>query len=68
MNRIEDKEMVAEAAKYFREEVLEYIPDIPRQDLCRMVDSYIYYQQSDVTRDEARAVTEETCLKVYRSV
>lgn len=63
MNRIENKEMVTEAAKYFKEEVLENIPDIPREELCDMVDDYIYYQQTDVSRGEAHAVVEETCLK-----
>ncbi len=63
MNRIENKEMVTEAAKYFREEVLEVMPDIPRNTLCEMVDEYIYYQQDDVSRDEAHAVVEKTCIK-----
>lgn len=63
MNRIENKEMAAEAARYFKEEILEVTPDVPRRDLCNMVDEYIYYQQDDVSRDEAHAVVEETCIK-----
>ena len=62
MNRIENKGMVNEAAKYFKEEVLEAMPDIDRENLCEMVDKYIYYQQDDMTRDEAHRVIEETCL------
>lgn len=62
MNRIEDKETVAEAAKYFKEGVLETAPGIDRKNLCGIVDEYIYYQQDDMTRDEARKVVEETCL------
>ena len=62
MNRIENKGMVNEAAKYFKEEVLEAMPDIDRGNLCEMVDEYIYYQQDDMTRDEAHRVIEETCL------
>lgn len=63
MNRIEDKGMVTEAAKYFKEEVLEIMTDIPRENLCEMVDEYIYYQQADVSKNEAHKVVEETCIK-----
>ncbi len=62
MNRIEKKESVAEAAIYFKEEVLEVVPDVPRDSLCKMVDQYIYYQQDDVSREEARTVVEQTCI------
>jgi hypothetical protein len=62
MNRIEDKGMVTEAAKYFKEEVRELAPDIDREHLCGMVDEYIYYQQDDMTRAEAHKVVEETCM------
>jgi hypothetical protein len=63
MNRIEDKGMVNEAAKYFKEEVLESMPDIPRKELCDMVDDYIYYQADDVSREEAHAVVDATCIQ-----
>lgn len=63
MNRIEDKGMVTEAAKYFKEEVRKMAPGIDREELCEMVDEYIYYQQDDMTRAEAHKVVEETCLK-----
>lgn len=63
MNRIDETGIVTEAAKYFKEEVLEIMPDIPRDDLCEMVGGYIYYQQADVSKDEAHKVVEETCVK-----
>ena len=50
MNRIEKKEMAVDAAKYFKEEVLESMPGIPRKELCDMVDDYIYYQTDDLSR------------------
>ncbi len=62
MNRIENKESITGAAAIFQEEVLELQPDIPREELCGMVDEYIFYQQDDVTREEAHKVVEETCL------
>ncbi len=62
MNRTVDKWTV-DAAKYFKEEVLEIMPDISREELSDMVGEYIYYQQADVGRDEARAVVKETCIK-----
>jgi hypothetical protein len=62
MNRIEKKEMAADAAKLFKEEVLELMPDIPRKELCDMVDDYIYYQTVDVSKEEAHAVVEATCI------
>ncbi len=62
MNRIERKESAPDAAKLFEEEVREIRPDIPREALCRMVDDYLYYQQDDLTRKEAHAIVEETCL------
>jgi hypothetical protein len=61
MNRIENKEMVADAAKLFKEEVLELMPDIPRKELCDMVDDYIYYQADGVSKEETHAVVEVTC-------
>ena len=61
MNRIENKETAAGAAKLFQDEVLELQPDIPRSELCEMVDEYIYYQQDDMTAGETHKVVEETC-------
>jgi hypothetical protein len=61
MNRIENKEIVADAAKLFKEEVLELMPDITRKELCDMVDDYIYYQTNDVSKEEAHAVVDVTC-------
>jgi len=61
MNRIEHKEAIADAAKLFMEEVLELIPDIPRTELCDMVDDYIYYQTDDVSKAEAHAAVDVTC-------
>jgi hypothetical protein len=63
MNRIEKKETAADSAKLFEEEVRELIPDIPRKELCDMVDDYIYYQTDDMSRQEADAIVKETCIK-----
>jgi len=63
MNRIEKKESAPWAARLFEEEVREINPDIPRADLCHMVDDYLYYQQDDLTKDESHHIVEETCLK-----
>ena len=62
MNRIERKEIAADAAKIFQEEVKAFAPDIPRSELCDMVDDYIYYQTDDVSREEAHAIVEATCI------
>jgi hypothetical protein len=62
MNRIGKKELAADAAKLFEAEVLELKPDIPRKELCAMVDDYIYYQTDEVSREEAHAVIEATCI------
>jgi hypothetical protein len=62
MNCTVDKWTV-DAAKYFKEEVLEIMPDIPRGELSEMVGEYIYYQQADVSKDVAHVVVEETCAK-----
>jgi hypothetical protein len=55
------KETVAkwtvDAAKFFKEEVLAIMPDIPSEELSDMVSKYIYYQQADVTKDEAHNVS-----------
>ena len=61
MNRIEKKEMALQAAKLFEEGVLELEPDIPRKELCNMVDEYIYYQTDDMSKGEAHAIVDITC-------
>jgi hypothetical protein len=66
MNRIENKEMAADAARLFEQEVLGLKPDIPRKELCDLVDEYIYYQTDDMSRREAHAVSNETCRAVRR--
>jgi hypothetical protein len=62
MNRIEKKETATDAAKLFQEEVRELMPDIPREELCDMVDDFIYYQTDAMSRQEADAIVEATCL------
>jgi len=62
MQMIVDKGIV-EAAKYFKEEVLEIMPDIPAEELSDMVGEYIYYQQANVGKAQAREVVKETCIK-----
>jgi hypothetical protein len=62
MNRIEKKETATDAAKLFKEEVRELMPDIPRKELCDMVDDYIYYQTDAMSRQEADAIVETTCI------
>lgn len=62
MNRTIDKWTV-EAARYFKEEVLDIMPDIPSDELSGMVGEYIYYQQADVSKDQTHEVVEETCAK-----
>jgi hypothetical protein len=64
MNRIEKKEIAYDAAKLFEEEVRELEPDIPRKELCDMVDDYIYYQTDDMSKEEAHAIVEATCLLI----
>ena len=61
MNRIGKKELAADAAKLFEAEVLELKPDIPRKELCDMVDDYIYYQTDDISREEAYSIVDITC-------
>jgi hypothetical protein len=55
--------LTMEAAKYFKEEVLDIMPDIPREELSGMVNDYIYYHQATVGKDEAHKIVEETCFK-----
>jgi hypothetical protein len=62
MNRIEKKEMAADAAKLFKEEILELKPDVPRKELCDMVDDFIYYQTNGMSKKEAHAVVGATCI------
>lgn len=61
MNRIGNKEIIADAARLFTEEVRELMPDIPRKELCDMIDDFIYYQTDDVSREEARAAVDGAC-------
>jgi hypothetical protein len=65
MNTTVDKWTV-DAAKYFKEEVLDIMPDISRDELSEMVGEYIYYQQADVSKNEAHMVVEETCIPKQR--
>jgi hypothetical protein len=57
-----DKETV-DAANYFKEEILDIMPDISLEELSRMVGDYIYYQQAEVSKYAAREVVAETCCK-----
>ena len=45
----------------FEQEVLQLEPEIPRGELCDMVDDYIYYQTDGVSREEAHAIVDITC-------
>ena len=39
------------------------IPDIPRDELCDMVDDFIYYQTDAMSRQERTdAIVEATCI------
>lgn len=58
-----DVKGTVEAAKYFKEEVLEIMPDISREELSEMVGEYIYYQQAEVSKDEAHEIVENNCLR-----
>ena len=62
MNKIDEKWTI-DAAKYFKEEVLDIMPDISRDELSEMVGEYIYYQQADVSKSEAHKVVAETCVR-----
>jgi len=48
MNRTVNKWTV-DAAKYGKEEVLDTMPDIPREELTNMVGKRIYYQPKGMT-------------------
>jgi hypothetical protein len=52
---------ICEAANYFKEEILEIMPDISVTQLADMVSLYIYYQYG-ITKEEAKKVIEKTCL------
>jgi len=52
---------ICEAANYFKEEILQIMPDIPVSQLADMVSLYIYYQYG-ITKEEAKKVIETTCL------
>jgi len=52
---------ICEAANYFKEEILEIMPDIALPALADMVALYIYYQYG-ITKEEAKKVIEKTCL------
>ena len=52
---------LCEAANYFKEEILEIMPDISRAQLADMVSLYIYYQYG-ISKEEAKKVIEKTCL------
>ncbi len=58
MNGISEKWAV-DAAKYFKEEVLEIMPQIPREELARMVGEYVFYQQADVHQGDVNRVIQE---------
>jgi len=63
MNRIGKKEIAPEAARLFERELRELNQDIPREELCAMVDDYVYYQTDDMSRQESSAVVDHTCRK-----
>jgi hypothetical protein len=56
-----DSMPICEAANYFKEEILEIMPDISVDQLADMVSLYIYYQYG-ITKEEAKSVIEKTCL------
>jgi endonuclease V-like protein UPF0215 family len=63
MNRFENKNAATDAARLFEEEVRELIPDIPQDELCAMVDEYIYYQTNGLSKREADSIVETTCFR-----
>ena len=68
MNRIERKKTASDAATIFKEEVLASSPDIPRKELCNMVDDYIYYQTDNISKEEAVAVVDATCRNTTKGM
>ena len=61
MNRIENKESAPQAARLFEEEIRELLPDISPEELCEMVDAFLYYQTDSMSRTEAHAIVDMTC-------
>jgi hypothetical protein len=61
ININKDNMPICEAANYFKEEILQIMPDIPIAQLADMVSLYIYYQYG-ITKEEAKKVIEKTCL------
>ena len=59
--KIKNDMPICEAANYFKEEILEIMPDIAKAQLADMVSLYIYYQYG-ISREEAKRVIEKTCL------
>jgi hypothetical protein len=59
--KIKNDMPICEAANYFKEEILEIMPDIAKAQLADMVSLYIYYQYG-ISREEAKKVIEKTCL------
>lgn len=66
MNRIERKALAPDAAKLFEAEVLAIWPDIPRDELCAMVDDFIFYQTDGLARSEAKAIVDRGCRAADR--
>jgi len=61
MAQMKDDRPICEAANYFKEEILEIMPDVPQAQLVDMVSVYIYYHYG-ITKEEAKSVIEKTCL------
>ncbi len=62
MHMIDKNNMpLCEAANYFKEEILEIMPDIPQSQLADMVSLYIYYQYG-ISREDAKKIIEKTCF------
>ena len=56
-----DEMPLCEAANYFKEEILEIMPDIPEDQLADMVSLYIYSQYG-ITKEEAKKIIQKTCI------
>lgn len=67
MNRIENKDTAKDAARLFEQEVMDLSPGIPREEVCSMVDDYLYYQQDELSRAETHVLVDETCLSKNRN-
>jgi hypothetical protein len=61
ININKDNMPICEAANYFKEEILQIMPEISIDQLADMVSLYIYYQYG-ITKEEAKKVIEKTCL------